>query len=76
MTKSLKQYQKLYQLILENYGHGNFKTYWLRANADSIGMDPQQVGACLDYLKRKGLLVNGNPRKTRNGHKQMVWHAI
>ncbi|MBK0036095.1 MULTISPECIES: hypothetical protein [unclassified Enterococcus] len=50
--------QKVYEYVYRVYGDDPFTTEQIYNSADVIGDNPASIGAALNSLKKKGLLIN------------------
>lgn len=73
MYNSLKQYEILFLFIFQHYGFLDFTTEEIYALAPNLGIPTGSVGGALNTLKKRGILINGNPRQTSNGHVMKTW---
>jgi len=68
--------EKVYEYICRVYGDEPFTTEQIYISAKVIGINPASVGASLNSLKKKGLLINYGQRETVNGHIQKTWRVV
>lgn len=68
--------QKVYEYVYRVYGEDPFTTEQIYNSAEVIGVNPASIGAALNSLKKKGLLINYGQRETINGRIQKTWRVV
>ena len=69
-------HQKVYEYVYRVYGEDPFTTEQIYNSAEVIGVNPASIGAALNSLKKKGLLINYGQRETINGRIQKTWRVV